>query len=253
MDSDYSLSSLFSFSWSSTNERLPMTRGSRRTSWVHPNSDDEVDDDTVAATDDDSTTKSSSTTSTATATQTHGISAEATKSMTSTTKEKDDDVTEETASKPSTNTTIVANATATNSTKTSTSSSKSNSTTTTDAKGSESTPPATEPPTTPDPGEQSSFQKILPPSYIYTDDEKQKFFHFDMNSPMNPVVDDISSFFDDDAINATTPLIPPEKEQPASWPIDVFSIFVGASIVLFVATAVKNCQKRKEYTQVPSN
>jgi len=69
----------------------------------------------------------------------------------------------------------------------------------------------------------------------------------------DPVVDDIAQFLDDDHVNATHSVLPPEKEPPTSWPIDVFAIFLGAAVLLFAATAYKNFKKRKAYTAVPSS
>ena len=102
-----------------------------------------------------------------------------------------------------------------------------------------------------DPGEhQTTFKRPLPPSYIYKDDDNAPSIV--INSPLNPVVDDISQFLDDN-YNVTRNVLPPEKDPPSSWPLDVFGIFVGASIVLFAATAYKNYKKRKAYTPVPSS
>jgi len=104
-----------------------------------------------------------------------------------------------------------------------------------------------------DPGEHhSSFHKPLPPSYNYQDDDN--FPATELDSPLNPVVDDISQLLDDDQYyNATRSVLPPEQEPPTHWPVAVFGIFLGAAVVLFAATAFKSYQKRKTYTAVPSS
>jgi hypothetical protein len=122
-----------------------------------------------------------------------------------------------------------------------------------------STPPtkATEAPTKPkipDPGEHhSDFKKPLPPSYNYKDDDVN-YPGISLDSPLNPVVEDISQFLDDEVYpNATRSVLPPEGDQPTNWPWGVLGIFLGAAIVLFAATGYKNYKKRKAYTAVSSN
>lgn len=132
-----------------------------------------------------------------------------------------------------------------NSTASSTPSNHTKTTSTTNSKTTSTTDKVT------DPGEpQTTFKRPLPPSYIYKDDDNAP--NIVVNSPLNPVVDDISQFLDDN-YNVTRKVLPPEKDPPSSWPLDVFAIFVGAAIVLFAATAYKNYKKRKAYTPVPSN
>jgi hypothetical protein len=65
------------------------------------------------------------------------------------------------------------------------------------------------------------------------------------------VVDDISLLFDDDSTNVTA-LIPAEQEQPASWPIDVFGIFIAVAVLLVAVTVYQNYRKRNTYTEVPT-
>ena len=105
-----------------------------------------------------------------------------------------------------------------------------------------------------DPGEHhSGFKKPLPPSYNYKDDDVN-FPGISLDSQLNPVVDDISQFLDDEVYpNVTHSVLPRERDPPTNWPLDVFGIFLGSAIVLFVATAYKNYQKRKAYTAVSSN
>lgn len=109
-------------------------------------------------------------------------------------------------------------------------------------------------PKLPDPGEHhSDFKKPLPPSYNYKDDDVN-FPGISLDSQLNPVVDDIAQFLDDELYpNATHGVLPPEREPPTNWPLDVFGIFLGAAVVLFSATAYKNYKKRKAYMAVSSN
>jgi hypothetical protein len=109
-------------------------------------------------------------------------------------------------------------------------------------------------PKLPDPGEHhSDFKKPLPPSYNYKDDDVD-FPGLSLDSQLNPVVDDIAQFLDDELYpNATHGVLPPEREPPTNWPLDVFGIFLGAAVVLFSATAYKNYKKRKAYMAVSSN
>jgi hypothetical protein len=105
-----------------------------------------------------------------------------------------------------------------------------------------------------DPGEHhSDFKKPLPPSYNYKDDDVN-FPGISLDSQLNPVVDDISQFLDDEVYpNVTHSVLPRERKPPTNWPLDVFVIFLGSAIVLFAATAYKNYQKRKAYMAVSSS
>jgi hypothetical protein len=67
-------------------------------------------------------------------------------------------------------------------------------------------------------------------------------------------VEDIFSLLDDDTFNSTAlKLLPPEKEQPHGWAGTVIGIFLTIAAVLFVATCVKQCQKRRTYSEVPTS
>jgi hypothetical protein len=67
------------------------------------------------------------------------------------------------------------------------------------------------------------------------------------------VENDSLQFLDDDDVVNVTSLMPAEKEQPASWPLDVLAIFLGAALILFAATAYKNYRRRSTYTEVPTS
>jgi hypothetical protein len=98
---------------------------------------------------------------------------------------------------------------------------------------------------------------LLPaPFALYADDDALNYTHdTNFTSPLNkyPVVDDISQLFDDDSVtNVTTLMIPAEQEQPASWPIVVFGIFIAVAVLLVAVTVYKNYRKRSTYTEVPT-
>jgi len=106
----------------------------------------------------------------------------------------------------------------------------------------------------PSPGEHpTALKKPLPPSYNYKDDDVN-YPGMSVDSRLNnPVVDDISQFLDDKVYpNVTHIMLPPERELPTHWPLDVFIIFLAAAAVLFLATAYKNYKKRQAYTAVSS-
>ena len=57
----------------------------------------------------------------------------------------------------------------------------------------------------------------------------------------------------DDAVFANkTKIIPPEPEQPKSWPATVLSIFLILAVVLLGATVFRNCRKRSQYQELPT-
>jgi hypothetical protein len=72
---------------------------------------------------------------------------------------------------------------------------------------------------------------------------------------LNPVVDDIAQFLDDDSYkkNGTASLFPKEKDEPDMWPAIVAGIFVVSAVVLCATTAYKNYRKRKHYQQIPTS
>lgn len=236
-----------------------MTRGFRHFSIVDPvvSDDDRVTASKGDKNDDDKKSTSS-------APQTHGISAAAQKTLSS----QSTNSSTSTSSSSNSTSTIPSHSNSTssvvkpvsNTTAPSTSKPLSSSTTKLASKTSKSASAknATQAPAKPtatDPGEHKpKFQKALPPSYNYKDDD-ENFPDITKDSPLNPVVDDISQFLDDTVYptNGTRSILPPETEPPSHWPLDVFGIFVGASIVLFVATAYKNYKKRQNYIAVSSN
>jgi hypothetical protein len=65
--------------------------------------------------------------------------------------------------------------------------------------------------------------------------------------------DDGSVLITDDAAAANkTTLIPPEPEQPRSWPATVLVLFLVLSFVLLGKTAYTNLRKRSQYQDVPT-
>ena len=57
----------------------------------------------------------------------------------------------------------------------------------------------------------------------------------------------------DDAFGANqTAIIPPEPEQPSSWPETVMIIFLILAAVLLGITVFRNCRKRSQYQDVPT-
>jgi hypothetical protein len=73
---------------------------------------------------------------------------------------------------------------------------------------------------------------------------------------MFPEVDEITDLYDDDVVNGNgniTALLPPETEQPESWPVIVTGIFLAATVTLLGGTYYKMYfRKRSKYTTVPS-
>jgi hypothetical protein len=85
------------------------------------------------------------------------------------------------------------------------------------------------------------------------------YFDASNRGPINPVVDDILQFLDDDQYKGgkyyggrAGKLFPKEKEDPAMWPAVAGGIFVLAALVLCISTACKNYRKRKDYRPVPA-
>eukprot|EP00529_Nitzschia_sp_RCC80_P020843 CAMPEP_0113464414 /NCGR_PEP_ID=MMETSP0014_2-20120614/13189_1 /TAXON_ID=2857 /ORGANISM="Nitzschia sp." /LENGTH=405 /DNA_ID=CAMNT_0000356495 /DNA_START=188 /DNA_END=1405 /DNA_ORIENTATION=+ /assembly_acc=CAM_ASM_000159 len=71
-------------------------------------------------------------------------------------------------------------------------------------------------------------------------------------TPLNPVVDDILQFLDDDYVKSNhTHMFPSEKDEPTMYPVVVVGIFVSSAIVLCAVTGYKSYQKRRHYTEVP--
>lgn len=77
--------------------------------------------------------------------------------------------------------------------------------------------------------------------------------------PLNPVVDDVAQFLDDDQYKLgkyggrAGKLFPKEKEEiPTMWPAVAGGIFVLSALVLFISTAYKNYRKRKDYQSIPA-
>jgi hypothetical protein len=64
---------------------------------------------------------------------------------------------------------------------------------------------------------------------------------------------DLIALLDDDSIVNATATIPAEKEQPRDWAAYVIVIFLFAAVVLFGATAIKQRQKRRTYSEVPTS
>jgi hypothetical protein len=159
-----------------------------------------------------------------------------------------------TASGTTTNTLAAGKISASNSTQTNsmssttTSTSKSSNTTTTTSNSTSHVP--TQPT---DPGE-PEFDRPLPTVYAYGDDDNPNSHGYKITRPLNPVVDDILQFLDDDAYKKnSTRLFPEEKEEPAMWPVIVAGIFVATAVVLCAATAYKNYRKRKNYQEIPTS
>jgi hypothetical protein len=93
----------------------------------------------------------------------------------------------------------------------------------------------------------ATHDKQITPGYFDTSDR----------GPVNPVVDDVLQFLDDDQYKGRYgagggKLFPEEKEDPAVWPAVAGGIFVVAAIVLFTITAYTNYRKRRDYQQVPA-
>ena len=61
-----------------------------------------------------------------------------------------------------------------------------------------------------------------------------------------------SAVITDDAVANKTTIIPPEPEQPKSWPATVLVIFLLLSAVLLGKTAYTNFRKRSQYQNVPT-
>jgi hypothetical protein len=104
-----------------------------------------------------------------------------------------------------------------------------------------------------DPGE-PPYKRAFPTVYQYTDDDSWNSHGYAMNHPLNPVVDDILQFLDDDSYkNSTSRLFPKEQDEPAMWPVICLGIFISAAAVLCSTTAYKNYRKRKHYQQIPAS
>ena len=55
-----------------------------------------------------------------------------------------------------------------------------------------------------------------------------------------------------EASNKTSILPPEPEEQPREWPATVLVIFLVLAAALLVITGVRNCRKKREYTEVPA-
>jgi hypothetical protein len=64
--------------------------------------------------------------------------------------------------------------------------------------------------------------------------------------------DDGSVLIADDAVTNKTALIPPEPEQPRTWPATVLVIFLVLSFALLGKTAYAKLRKRSQYQDVPT-
>lgn len=93
-----------------------------------------------------------------------------------------------------------------------------------------------------------------PTVFEYADDDKVNTHGYSSyTTPLNPVVDDILQFLDDDYVKSNrTHIFPSEKDEPAMWPVVVVGMFVTATIVLCAVTAIKNHQKRNGYSELPA-
>jgi len=66
-------------------------------------------------------------------------------------------------------------------------------------------------------------------------------------------VEELISLMDDDSIQNVTNFIPGEKEQPKGWAVEVIGFFLLSAVVLFAATGIKQCRKRRTYSEVPTS
>lgn len=87
-----------------------------------------------------------------------------------------------------------------------------------------------------------------------TDDATSKTKDPDDDDGATATDDGGSSFpTDDEAYNEIKPsLLPPEKNQPRSWPATVLIIFLALAAALLGISGFKHCKKRREYENVPS-
>jgi cobalamin biosynthesis Mg chelatase CobN len=141
-------------------------------------------------------------------------------------------------------------ATKTSSTSSSTSKSSTPSTNSTDTSGGNST--SSVPSEQADSGE-PSYERPLPTTFQYEDDDSFNSHGYKITRPLNPVVDDILQFLDDDSYGNTTRLFPKEKDEPIMWPFICIGLFVAAAAVLFGSVAFKNYWHRKQYDQIPTH
>ena len=141
-----------------------------------------------------------------------------------------------------------------NSTSSQSASPKTDSTSTSTNSTSTTTTSSTTPTTQNDPGTHG-YQPAYPTEYHPPDDDTSNSQKYVITHPLNPVVDDISQFLDDDSYknNATVSLFPKEKDEPDMWPAIVAVIFLVSAAVLCATTAYKNYRKRKNYQQIPTS
>lgn len=66
-------------------------------------------------------------------------------------------------------------------------------------------------------------------------------------------VEQMIALMDDDYIKNVTSVIPPEKEPPKGWAGEVIGMFILAALVLFAATVIKQCRKRRTYSEIPTS
>mmetsp|Transcript_35840 Transcript_35840/g.86667 ORF Transcript_35840/g.86667 Transcript_35840/m.86667 type:complete len:213 (+) Transcript_35840:196-834(+) len=66
-------------------------------------------------------------------------------------------------------------------------------------------------------------------------------------------VEELISLMDDDSIQNVTSFIPPEKQEPKEWAGEVILFFVIGALVLFAATGIKQCRKRRTYSEIPTS
>jgi hypothetical protein len=104
-----------------------------------------------------------------------------------------------------------------------------------------------------DPGEQAYYDRAFPTVYKYTDDDSWNSNGYNMHRPLNPAVDDILQFLDDDSYKNTNRRFPKEQDVPAIWPLVCIGILITTTAVLCATTAYKNYRKRKNYQQIPTS
>jgi hypothetical protein len=96
------------------------------------------------------------------------------------------------------------------------------------------------------------YENPLPTVYNYEDGDAGNTHVYKVEHPLNPVVDDILQFLDDDSYSDVK-IFPKEKHQPAIWPLICLGIFTIAAVVLCATTAYRNYSKRKNYQELPTS